>query len=124
MGEAGVRWFVVTVGILALLVQTSRADDAAPVDYLRDIKPIFPTKFARCHGPATQQATLRLDAGRSAKAGGDSGAAIVPGKAAESLLIHAVTGTNGASQMPPEGDPLTAAQVELLKRWIDAGAKS
>ncbi|MDP1799561.1 MAG: DUF1549 and DUF1553 domain-containing protein, partial [Planctomycetaceae bacterium] len=34
----------------------------------------------------------------------------------------AVTGTNGISKMPPEGKPLTAAQIELLQKWIDAGA--
>jgi len=100
------------------------ANDAAPVDYLRDIKPLFAAKCVKCHGSADQQASLRLDTGIGAKTGGDRGAAIVPGRSAESLLIHAVTGTNGATQMPPEGEPLTSAEIELLKRWIDAGARS
>ena len=57
--------------------------------------------------------------------GGDTGPAIVAGKAAESLLIQAVTGTTDlVSKMPPEGEPLTDAQVALLRRWIDSGAKA
>jgi mono/diheme cytochrome c family protein len=106
---------------LALFAVRVNAEDA--VDYLRDVKPLFASKCVRCHGAGEQQATLRLDSGRGATTGGDSGAAITPGKAAESLLIHAVTGTNGASKMPPEGEPLNAEQIQRLIRWIDAGAK-
>ncbi|HET6422350.1 MAG TPA: PSD1 and planctomycete cytochrome C domain-containing protein [Planctomycetaceae bacterium] len=91
-------------------------------DYLREIKPLLMDKCTRCHGTKAPQATLRLDSRSGAVTGGDSGPAIVPGTSADSLLMHAVTGTNGVSKMPPEGPALSAEQVELLKRWIDAGA--
>jgi mono/diheme cytochrome c family protein len=105
-----------------ILAAVVRADDTPAVDYLRDIKPLLAARCARCHGPAQQQAGLRLDTGHGVKSGGDSGAAVVPGKAAESLLVQAVTGVDGVSKMPPEGEPLTAAEIDRLRRWIDQGA--
>ena len=46
------------------------------------------------------------------------------GKSAESLLIKAVLGSDEVSRMPAQGDPLTPAQIGLLKSWIDEGAKA
>ena len=59
-----------------------------------------------------------------ARKGGDSGAVIEPGKPDESLLLDRVTATDDAERMPPEGEPLTAEQVELLRRWIAEGGRS
>jgi hypothetical protein len=56
-------------------------------------------------------------------AGGNGGAVIVPGKSADSRLIHAVAGGDPDVKMPPEpGKPLTAEQVGTLRAWIDQGA--
>ena len=55
--------------------------------------------------------------------GGDSGAAIVPGKSAESKLIHFVTAADPDNAMPPKGTRLTEAEVNVLRAWIDDGAK-
>ena len=52
--------------------------------------------------------------------GGKSGAAIVPGDSAASLMLRKVSGERPA--MPPVGEPLTAVQVALLERWIADGA--
>jgi hypothetical protein len=56
-------------------------------------------------------------------AGGDSGPAIDPGHADQSLLVDMITGELGV-RMPPEGEgeALSSAQIELIKRWIDEGA--
>ncbi len=91
-------------------------------DYAETIRPLLNARCVRCHGPKTQQASLRLDTAAGVKAGGDSGAGFLAGKSGESLLIHAVLGTGGASKMPPEGAALTANEIEALRRWIDAGA--
>jgi hypothetical protein len=57
--------------------------------------------------------------------GGDSGAAIEPGKSADSLVIQYITGEAGI-RMPPEEDgaPLTDQQIALIRQWIDEGAKA
>src|SRR5262245_5454723 len=97
---------------------------ADPVDYLRDIKPILAKNCYACHGGEKQRAGLRLDTAKSALEGGNSGPVILRGKSGESRLIHAVTGTNDVTQMPPKGAKLTEREVTLISRWIDEGAKA
>ena len=94
---------------------------AAPVDYTRDIKPLMAAHCVGCHGPAKEKSGLRLDTHVRIKQGGNAGPGFVAGKSAESLLIHAVTGTHDVAKMPPKGE-LAAAQITLLRRWIDEGA--
>ena len=109
------------IAIMAGLAVTAHAAD--PVDYARDIKPVLQSRCCACHGRVQQKSGLRVDAGSLIAKGGNSGPAIEPGNAAESLLIEAVTvGINGRL-MPPQGKPLTPEQVGLLRRWIDEGAR-
>ncbi|MBO0698221.1 MAG: PSD1 domain-containing protein [Zavarzinella sp.] len=104
-----------------LLVPAARG--AEPVDYARDVKPIFAAHCAACHGPTKQKADLRLDLYARIKQGGNSGPTIVPNKSADSLLIQALTGANpDVAKMPPKGT-VPPEQIALLKRWIDEGAK-
>lgn len=100
----------------------ARAED--PVDYLRQIKPIFAQNCYKCHGPNEQESELRLDTAAGALKGGNTGPAILPGEPEESLLIQAITGAGDATAMPPEGEPLTAEQVALVRAWIAQGAKA
>src|SRR5579864_4438354 len=93
---------------------------AEPVDYARNVKPILAAHCTSCHGPTKPKAELRFDLYARIKQGGNSGPAITPGKSAESLMIQAVTGSKpDVAKMPPKGEPLTAEQVAILKRWID-----
>ncbi len=96
---------------------------AEAVDFARDVKPILAARCYQCHGKDKQESGLRLDVVAALLAGGNSGPALVAGKSGESLLIQAVTGAEDVSKMPPKGEGLTAAQVEILKQWIDQGAK-
>src|SRR5262245_53636663 len=91
------------------------------VEFARDIYPIFARSCHPCHGPKLQMAGLRLDAKRPALAGGRSGAAIQPGRSAESLLWKRIAGI-AEPRMPMEGAPLAPAEVELIAAWIDQGA--
>jgi mono/diheme cytochrome c family protein len=122
---SGWRWMT---GILMLaLAATAQAEEpgtADPVDYVQDIKPILSRRCYACHGALQQKHELRLDTAALALKGGEGGPAFVPGKSAESLLIDAVTGANGVTKMPPQGDPLTAEQIAKLQAWIDQGAKA
>ena len=93
-------------------------------DFSRDIEPLFRTRCYSCHGEKVQMRKFRLDRRSDALRGGESGVpAIVPGNSAQSLLVRYVTGGDPAVVMPPAGPRLTAEQIELLKAWIDAGAK-
>jgi mono/diheme cytochrome c family protein len=99
------------------------AASAAPVDFVRDIRPIFEQHCYECHGDKKQKGGLRLDVRAAALKGGDArGPDIVPGKAKQSPLLHLVTTEDEDEVMPPKGNRLNPAQIALLTRWIDEGA--
>ncbi len=93
-----------------------------PVDYHREVKPILQARCYACHGPLKQESALRVDTAAAMRGGGDSDAALVPGKSAASLLIERVTAADADERMPAEGEALTAAEIAILRRWIDQGA--
>ena len=110
----------------ALLLSSAvlRADEARPVgkvEFNRDIRPILSDTCYTCHGPAksTRKADLRLDT--------EAGlfGVVVPGKLRESELWQRITAAQSSKHMPPpkSGRKLTARQVELIRRWIEQGAK-
>jgi mono/diheme cytochrome c family protein len=94
-----------------------------PVDFVRDIRPLFEKHCIKCHGPEKQKADLRLDGKAAAMRGVTDGPVILPGRGAESRLVAAVAGVDEDLVMPPKGDPLTPEQVGKLRRWIDDGAQ-
>ena len=111
------------VAVLAILTGPwSRAGRAEqPIHFLRDVKPILAQRCYRCHSSLEQESNLRLDSVPAILKGGDGGAIVVPGKSDESRLVTAVQ-RGGDLKMPPEGEPLTAQQIAVLRAWIDAGA--
>ena len=122
------RHSIVLAATLLCLTSTGTATFAAnqaegKVDFVRQIRPLLQKRCVECHGAEAQEGGLRLDVRSVALEGGDSGYAIVPGKAAEGALIQRVTSNDPELRMPPEGDPLSEAEVALLKRWIEQGAE-
>ena len=91
------------------------------VDFKRDIKPILEKHCWSCHGEEARESGLRLDHPRALLDGGDSGKAVIVGKSGDSRLIHYVAGVEPKKRMPPEGDPLSAEAIGLLRAWIDQG---
>ncbi len=128
------RWVrfgqIVTLVLFTIaLSDTTLASDSVdstvpePVIYSRDIKPIFSNRCYACHGPDEQQreAELRLDDRRVATEG-----AIVPGDAASSPLLERIASKEADERMPPADSKksrLTQEEIELVRRWIDEGAK-
>jgi cytochrome c553 len=104
-------------------VPRQAAPAAAPaIDFARDIQPILAMTCVRCHAAALPQGKLRLDTHEGLLHGGASGAAIVPGDGKGSLLYQRLVLDDPAKRMPWLADPLTTAQIELIRRWIDEGA--
>jgi hypothetical protein len=114
-------WLPVLLGLLAL---AGRLPAQGEVDYLRDVKPLLRARCYACHGALKQKARLRLDTGDLLRKGGRHGAAVKLGDPAGSLLLARVSDPDEATRMPPEGKPLTAQQVALLRAWIARGAPS
>jgi Protein of unknown function (DUF1553)/Protein of unknown function (DUF1549)/Planctomycete cytochrome C len=116
------------VGLFVLGVATVAGAQLAPpvdrpVDFERDVQPIFEQRCYSCHGSQVQTSGLRLDDGDAALKGGNFGLVIKPGNSSSSALILRVAGAPGVVRMPPAGAPLTAEQVGILRAWIDEGAK-
>lgn len=89
----------------------------------RDIRPILAEKCYACHGPdsGTREAELRLDTQE-----GSHEWAIIPGDPDSSEVVARVASEDPEARMPPPAskkEPLTPEQIDLLKRWIKAGAK-
>jgi hypothetical protein len=91
-------------------------------DFDHEIRPLLQKHCIECHSEKKQKGELRLDAKAFAFKGGHDGAAIVAGKADASPLFQRITSVDEDERMPPKGDPLPAAQVALVKAWIEAGA--
>jgi mono/diheme cytochrome c family protein len=94
---------------------------AAP-DYTRDIAPILAKRCQACHGAAQQMAGLRLDSGAALRKGSGNGPVVIAGESAASKLVERISSDKPGFRMPPVGAPLTAAEIALVKEWIDAGA--
>jgi hypothetical protein len=99
------------------------ASAATQPDFSREVRPLLETHCVKCHGPEKQKGGLRFDTKEGAFKAAESGEkAIVPGHARQSRLIKLVSSRDKTERMPSKGDPLSKAQIDLLKRWIDAGA--
>ena len=119
--------FALSVASVAMLhaaeVATLPPAATVRVDFARDIRPLLAEHCVKCHGTEKQKSDLRLDVKAHAMRGGDSGKVIEPGMSAESRLIRLVAGIEEDTVMPPKGARLTAAQIGLLRAWIDQGAE-
>ena len=104
-----------------LLAATVHA--AAPVDFVKEVQPILSARCYECHGPEKHKGGFRADSKVDALGTTDSGGKpIVPGDAEKSLVLKLVRSQDKDEQMPPKGERLTDAQVDVLTRWIKEGA--
>ena len=111
------RWLQAAVCFLLAGPAAGRAWSSQEADFFQDrVQPIL-NRCVGCHSGPTPTGSLDLTNRESALKGGQSGAAIAPGRSTESLLYQMVR----SKKMPP-GDPLPDAQAEALREWIDAGA--
>ncbi|QEG01981.1 Planctomycete cytochrome C [Stieleria maiorica] len=94
------------------------------IDFVHQIKPLLNRHCVDCHGAEEQNGGLRLDRSAAAFAEADSGhAAIVPGMPEGSGLLARVRSRSEDDRMPPDGDRLSEAEIDLLRRWIASGAE-
>jgi mono/diheme cytochrome c family protein len=116
--DLGVRPTVVLFACLLLPTLAYAAD--AP-SYAKEVAPIFAANCAGCHGGNNKMGNLSLETYDSLKQGGHTGQVIVPGKSEESRLYLLIT-RKAQPPMPLTGKPLAEGEIDIIKRWIDAGA--
>jgi mono/diheme cytochrome c family protein len=106
------------LGIALLIAGLVRAESPPAFG---DVRVLFQAKCVRCHGEKVHKGGLDLTTPAGLLRGGESGKVIVPGKPDDSLLFEKVH----AGEMPPKKEGrLSAADVDLIRRWIAAGANT
>src|SRR4051794_20522490 len=103
---------LLSVALIAALPTEAQPPAATPQHFDKHIAPLLANRCLDCHSGAKPRGGLDLTRRQTALAGGDSGPALVPGKAADSLAWQHVQ----SGKMPPK-KPLTAAEKQLLKQW-------
>ncbi len=110
---------------LAMSTAAWASDDAASTAFFESkIRPVLVQHCYECHSVAEGKSKggLQLDTRQGLRTGGDSGAAVVPGDAAKSLLLTAIKHTDPDLEMPPKKAELADAVIADLEAWIKAGA--
>lgn len=105
--------------ILVSVLFNSAAIAQAQTNY-KAVDAILQDKCIACHNHTTRKGDLNLEDFAALMNGGKRGASVVPGKANESLLVKYIEGT--LQPRMPLGDQLSAAEIKVIRDWIDAGA--
>ena len=97
---------------------TEPAAAGVTVSFTNDILPIIQSRCINCHGGDRIEEGLIMNEHAGLMTGSENGAVIVPGDAANSLLVEMVA----SGEMPKRGPKLTPPQVQLIIEWINQGA--
>jgi hypothetical protein len=112
------RILFTTALLVAVATSSGRAAIATgEIDFRRDVAPLLAKRCAGCHDANEKKGGLDLTTRATALAGGDSGAAIAPGRIDESPVWQRVSD----GEMPPK-NPLPPKEQAVLKDWIARGA--
>lgn len=117
---------------------TLQSANAEMVDFGKEVYPILNDSCLRCHAAAYEDTRgrnkkpkggLRLDTAEWIMKGyvnddGETETVVTPGDAeASEFYTLTILPEDHDDVMPSSGDPLTPAQTEILKRWVEQGAK-
>ena len=105
------------VFLAVTLVTATDAEGQNPTAFTSDVRPIMERSCWDCHGEDRQRSGLDLRTREGALRGGEHGAAIVPGRAEESLLYRMVAGLEEVS-MPRDGASLTVAEIAAVREVV------
>jgi hypothetical protein len=115
---------ILVLALVVLAAQLIAQQRAATVEFASDVQPILQRSCYSCHAGSDPQGQLHLDIRAMALKGGASGRpAIIPGNSRDSSLIQRIVGGAGVNKMPIVGTPLNPEQIDVLRNWIDQGAK-
>lgn len=108
---------IVSCSLQAIALRAAEKDPT----FEQHVRPILKKYCFQCHGDEEEvEGKLDLRLVRTMTAGGESGPAIVAGKASESLLLQRIE----KGEMPPEGKKLQASEIVTIRAWLSAGAKT
>ncbi|MBL9135290.1 MAG: hypothetical protein JNK85_05455 [Verrucomicrobiales bacterium] len=115
--------FSVRITSVGMLASALILPAGAAVDFAKEVAPILQKHCVECHGAEKQKGKLRLDTQADLMKGGKGGPSVKAGDAAASELHRRVAlPKEDDDHMPPEGLPLSAEEIAILKNWINEGA--
>lgn len=121
---------IITAGLTLVLFGNAApavpADDAPtePVSFSTSIAPLLLENCQGCHGAKKAEGSYRVDSFEHSMGEGDSGGiGFVAGSLDDSEAFRRILSDDVEERMPLERDPLSEQQIELLRRWINEGAK-
>ncbi len=104
----------------SLLGATNAPQGHQAVSFAEDIVPILEEHCTECHSEENAELGLKVDTYEGLMAGSDYGTVVEAGDADGSLFIDMIV----SGDMPEDGDPMPADELEMLKTWIDEGAEN
>ena len=94
-----------------------------PVDFAKELQPLFAERCYDCHGEKKQESGMRADSREALLKGGDTGPSFVVSNSAVSIIVQVLAGTHpDLAQMPKKKEKFTDEQIGLVRAWIDQGA--
>ena len=111
-------WLAAFAGLSVVWLAAARGEER--INYADHLRPLFQSRCFSCHNPDKKKGGLQLTAYSGVLAGGSGGAVVDAGNHAGSRL-WALPAHKQEPFMPPEGDPLKPAELELVAKWIDGG---
>lgn len=131
------RTHILSVIIIASIPVFTTGCSQQQVSYSKDIQPILTSSCVQCHtgsGEGSKKSGFSVDDYNSLMQGTKFGPVVVAGDSVSSTLYRLVSHkADPEIHMPPHGelslaegraDPLTKEQTEIIKLWIDQGAKN
>lgn len=114
---------IMAAALFATISPALAADDAEVEFFEKRIRPVLVERCYECHNSGDKtEGGLTVDFRGGLLEGGDSGAAVVPGKPDESLLLAAIRHATAELRMPQGGPKLSEAVIADFKKWIERGA--
>ncbi len=110
-----------SAGRASLRLQASHRPPSESPFFASKVRPILASRCYACHGVQIQQNGLRLDSLAAILKGSENGKVVVPGSSEKSRLVRRLLGKE-RPQMPYGGPPLSADEINLIRKWIDLGA--
>ena len=107
-----------------LFLASALVQEKAEAPSFTQVYEVLAKNCTTCHNPKEMKGELNLESYEALLKGGESGASIVPGKPAESLLLQVIEHKTKPFMPPPKkGKKLAEAEIAVVRAWIEAGAK-
>lgn len=113
-----VRWLVALFLLFVALPIVAQDAKTGPPKFESNILPLLKSRCASCHDDKVKQAGLSVLDRDALVKGGKTGAAIVPGKPVDSLILSLLS----SGKMPMGGQRFSPGEIDLIRSWIESGA--